>query len=64
MALPTTLTTADGLALQTREWPCADARGTVLIVHGLGEHAGRYAHVATHLVRSGFRVVGYDHRGH
>jgi alpha-beta hydrolase superfamily lysophospholipase len=59
-----TLTTTDGLKLQTREWPCADARGTVLIVHGLGEHAGRYEHVAAHLVRSGRHVVGYDHRGH
>ena len=59
-----TLTTADGLKLQLREWPCADARGTVLIVHGLGEHIGRYEHVAAQLLRSGCSVVGYDQRGH
>ncbi|MBC8057579.1 MAG: alpha/beta fold hydrolase, partial [Rhizobiales bacterium] len=59
-----TLTTADGLALQLREWPCTYARGTVLIVHGLGEHIGRYAQVAAQLLRCGRNVVGYDQRGH
>jgi alpha-beta hydrolase superfamily lysophospholipase len=58
------LTTADGLRLDLREWPCADARGTVLIVHGLGEHIGRYEHVAAQLLRGGRNVVGYDQRGH
>jgi alpha-beta hydrolase superfamily lysophospholipase len=58
------LTTADGLKLHLREWPCPDARGTVLIVHGLGEHIGRYEHVAAQLRRAGRHVVGYDQRGH
>lgn len=62
--MDTTLTTADGLALQIRHWPCAASRGTVVIVHGLGEHIGRYAHVAAHLHGAGWRVVGYDQRGH
>ena len=62
--MKTTLTTADGLALSLREWPRAEARGTVLIVHGLGEHIGRYTHVAAHLNAAGWRVVGYDQRGH
>ena len=60
----TSLTTADGLKLHVREWPCDAARGSVLIVHGLGEHIGRYAHVAAQLLRCGHRVVGYDQRGH
>ena len=59
-----TLTTADGLKLHVRDWPCEAARGTVLIVHGLGEHIGRYEHVAAQLLRGGHHVVGYDHRGH
>ena len=63
-AMKSHLTTADGLQLQLREWPLADARGTVLIVHGLGEHIGRYAHVAARLNGWGWRVVGYDQRGH
>ncbi|MET0332905.1 MAG: lysophospholipase [Rhizobacter sp.] len=59
-----TLTTSDGLSLHLQAWPTPSARGTVLLVHGLGEHAGRYAHVAAHLNRDGWNVVGYDHRGH
>lgn len=59
-----TLTTADGLQLHLRDWPCSNARGTVLIVHGLGEHIGRYAHVAAQLNAWGWAAVGYDQRGH
>ena len=60
-----TLTTADGLPLHVAHWPAAGAaRGTVLIVHGLGEHHARYAHVAAQLNGWGWNVVGYDHRGH
>lgn len=40
------------------------ARGTVLVVHGLGEHAGRYGHVAAALVQAGFAVRAYDQQGH
>lgn len=58
------LRSADGLRLVLHRWPCADARGTVLIVHGLGEHAGRYAHVAAALNAAGWSALGYDHRGH
>lgn len=59
-----TLTTADGLALHVHPWPRSEARGTVLIVHGLGEHGGRYGHVAQQLNAWGWNVAGYDHRGH
>jgi alpha-beta hydrolase superfamily lysophospholipase len=61
--------TDDGLILTTRAWP-ADGpaneapRGVVVLVHGLGEHIGRYEHVARRLAAQGFNVVGYDHRGH
>jgi alpha-beta hydrolase superfamily lysophospholipase len=61
----TSLTTSDGLSLHIQHWPAAPpARGTVLIVHGLGEHTMRYQHVARHLTDRGWNVVGYDHRGH
>jgi len=59
-----TVRTRDGLALVRRDWPSADARGTIVIVHGLGEHIGRYAHVAARLNACGWSVVGYDQRGH
>jgi len=60
----TTLTTRDGLTLQRHDWLVAEPRGTVLLVHGLGEHIGRYAHVASRLNAAGWHVVGYDQRGH
>ncbi len=39
-------------------------RGQVVLVHGLGEHMGRYAHVIQHLNDWGFAVRSYDHYGH
>ncbi|WP_328836036.1 lysophospholipase [Streptomyces europaeiscabiei] len=47
-----------------REWPCEGARYVVLLVHGYGEHIGRYEHVADALVRHGAAVFGPDHMGH
>jgi len=42
----------------------APARGVVVLAHGLGEHALRYAHLAQVLAAEGFDVVAVDHRGH
>lgn len=56
--------TADGLALPWRRWPLAGARGHVLVVHGLGEHGGRYQALAADLNAAGFAVSTYDQRGH
>ena len=61
----TPVTTADGLRLRGFGWPGAPAQAaTVLIVHGLGEHAGRYATLGTELQQAGWNVVAYDQRGH
>jgi alpha-beta hydrolase superfamily lysophospholipase len=57
--------TDDGLPLHLRDWACPGTpQGTVLIVHGLGEHIGRYAALAAELNRAGWFVTGYDQRGH
>ena len=61
--LPERLRTRDGLQLHLRHWPARAAR-SVLIVHGLGEHIGRYEHVAAQLHADGWQVFGYDQRGH
>lgn len=59
------LRTADGLRLHRSTWPTAgEARGTLLVVHGLGEHVGRYDALALRLNAAGWRVSGFDHRGH
>lgn len=57
--------TSDGLSLHTRHWRApSPALGTAVLVHGLGEHIGRYEHVAEHLTAQGWDVRGFDHRGH
>ena len=67
-ALPYTLTAftaSDGENLAVYDWPRPDTpRATVLLVHGLGEHAGRYDALARHLGAWGYAVRGYDHYGH
>ena len=54
----------DGTTLRTLHWaPAGDPWAVALIVHGLGEHAGRYETVAAALTAAGIDVFGYDHRG-
>ena len=61
------LVTSEGGALHVMRWPADAARpalGTVQIVHGLGEHIGRYARLAAMLNAAGWNVLGHDHWGH
>ena len=53
-----------GLTLQGRVWAAERPRGLVAIVHGLGEHSGRYAALASDLVGARFTVVALDLPGH
>ena len=39
-------------------------KGVVMVVHGMGEHMGRYIHFAEYLNSRGYIVFGDDHRGH
>jgi alpha-beta hydrolase superfamily lysophospholipase len=56
--------TPDGIELHVRSWPAPEPRGRLLLVHGLGEHSGRYEHVAAALNEIGLDVTAYDQRGH
>lgn len=55
---------AGGAVLFRRGWMPERARASVLVVHGFGEHSGRYEHVGQWLAERGFAVHAYDHRGH
>jgi len=60
-----TLNAADGTALFVTDWlPEQPAGRGIVLMHGLGEHSGRYQHVAQFFNELGFAVRGYDHRGH
>lgn len=55
---------ADGVVLRTLRWPAVQpAWAALLLVHGLGEHAGRYNRVARQMADAGMDVYAYDHRG-
>lgn len=59
------LTAVDGENLAVYDWLLAGRpRGVVVLVHGLGEHMGRYGLLAAQLNAWGFAVRGYDQCGH
>jgi alpha-beta hydrolase superfamily lysophospholipase len=59
------LQTVGGQKLYAQEWvPEGTIRGLVCLVHGLGEHSGRYAHLAKYFTESGFALLAFDLRGH
>jgi alpha-beta hydrolase superfamily lysophospholipase len=45
-------------------WTADAPKGRLLLVHGLGEHGGRYGEFARALARRGYSVLAYDQRGH
>jgi len=47
-----------------RRWPLAAPAGHILLVHGFGEHCGRYDHVAAAFNAGGYSVYSYDQRYH
>ena len=62
-----TFVALDGDNLAVQDWPLekgARLRGVVVVVHGLGEHAGRYDALAQRLNDWGFAVRCYDQYGH
>ena len=61
-----TFSSSDGLSLLGRAWisPQNKIKGMVHLVNGLGEHSGRYAHVAETLNQAGYHLTGFDLRGH
>jgi len=56
---------ADGVTLAVRSARVGmPVRADVVLVHGLGEHSGRYGHVASVLADRGMRMRAWDLRGH
>ena len=56
---------ADGLEMFAQSWePEGTPKAVVCLVHGLGEHSGRYAHVGKAFSDAGFALAGFDLRGH
>ena len=60
-------TADDGTSIFVHRWEPDDPSSVVAlahVIHGMAEHAGRYARLAESLTAAGFRVSAHDHRGH
>ena len=64
LAAAGTVQSADGTKLAYRSWPQPGALISFAVVHGLGDHAGRYAHFADGMSRHGMSAYALDLRGH
>ncbi len=53
-----------GLSLYYQSWMPDAPKAIVLIIHGFGEHSGRYLNVVNNLVPEGFGIYAFDLRGH
>ena len=58
------LTSKDGTELFGRHWAVENPKAVMALVHGFGEHCGRYDHMASYLNAQGIAVVAADMRGH
>lgn len=59
------LANAEGVELFYRSWlPAGELRAHLLIAHGLGEHSGRYGHMAEFFNEKSVAVFAIDHVGH
>ena len=64
MSAVQTIEARDGESLALRHWPPAGpARASLLLIHGLGEHGGRYRRAALILAASGLDTWALDLRG-
>jgi acylglycerol lipase len=53
------------LGIFYRAWlPDGEVKAVLLLVHGIGEHCGRYANIANEFVPLGYAIYGLDHIGH
>lgn len=55
--------TRDGLTQLQRRWKVKDPAAALLLVHGIGEHSGRYGHVGEALAAKRIDVLAFDNRG-
>jgi len=54
-----------GLNFYVQGWdPENNPKAVILLIHGFGEHTGRYGHVGEALNKAGYELIGFDLRGH
>lgn len=58
------LTTPDNIRLYYELWIPNRPKANIVFLHGMGDHIGRYAEFAKHLIQRNFGFCMYDQRGH
>jgi alpha-beta hydrolase superfamily lysophospholipase len=60
-----TFTGAGQLALYWQRWlPAEPPHAVIVIIHGIGEHSGRYRQIVNYFVPRGYAIFTFDLRGH
>lgn len=54
----------DGIQIHFKHWKINEPKKILCIVHGLGEHSGRYHHIAESLAQADITTFALDLRGH
>lgn len=57
------ITNARGVKIYQQQWFIEQARANILIIHGVGEHSGRYQEFAHHLAENNVATFSYDLQG-
>jgi len=52
-----------GIEIFFQQWEVANPKAILIIIHGLGEHSGRYGNLIDALQNKGIAIYGLDHRG-
>lgn len=63
---PFSITSKDGLTIQSRAWLSqkVNCKGLIFLLHDIGEHSARYAHIGEAFSEAGYHFLGFDLRGH
>lgn len=54
----------DGTTLHYEHWSPPNFKASILFVHGIGDHCGRYGPFVDYFTKKGYQVCLYDQRGH
>ncbi|MCX8123412.1 MAG: lysophospholipase [Spirochaetes bacterium] len=52
-----------GIEIFFQQWEVPNPKAILVIIHGLGEHSGRYGNLIDALQNKGISIYGLDHRG-